>query len=165
MNVNLPSTRRQATLFLDNVPDIESVRASFDPVQAALINAHITLLREDEVADWELIAAKLNDGLSPVRSEIGPVVRDGDLIFLKVQDIYGDLGLLRRELMGENARQQMPHLTLIHPRNIKCSDENWNDIRNSIRPFKYTFRRVSFILQENGGIWRTVAEFPLERPS
>ncbi len=43
--------RRQASLFLQEVPLIEELRWKFNPSQAALIPPHVTLIREDEVLD------------------------------------------------------------------------------------------------------------------
>ena len=45
-------TRRQASLYLYDAWIVEGLRKRFNPAQAALIPAHITLCREDEVNDW-----------------------------------------------------------------------------------------------------------------
>ena len=47
----MPEIRRQATLFLRHRESVESIRRQFNPAQAELISAHVTLCREDEVED------------------------------------------------------------------------------------------------------------------
>ena len=51
--------RRQASLFLSDQFQIESLRLRYNPIQARLIPAHVTLCREDEVTDWDLVRARL----------------------------------------------------------------------------------------------------------
>lgn len=47
------TVRRQATLYLPSPCSVavEAVRSRYNPVQAELIAAHVTLCREDEVGD------------------------------------------------------------------------------------------------------------------
>ncbi|NOT47024.1 MAG: hypothetical protein HOP17_04660 [Acidobacteria bacterium] len=156
----LPSLRRQATLFLKDRPDIEHIRKHFNPVQAALISAHVTLLREDEVIDWDEVTARTGEIKKAVTLKIGQPQRYGDLVFLPCDDIEGSFRDIRINLLkSRDIRDHKPHITLIHPRNAACSDKIWNEIRGSIEPFTYTFREVSFILQENGGVWKTIRTF------
>jgi len=53
---------RQATLFVPPPFDIsiEAVRAHNNPLQFGLIRAHLTLCREDKVADWDIFSEVLN---------------------------------------------------------------------------------------------------------
>lgn len=158
----MPEIRRQATLFLDDAAKIEAVRNKFNPKQAELIAAHVTLCREDEVTDWNRLAARFNDDTPMVSLEFGTPVRDSDLVFIPGIDLNGSFRSLRKYLLEtEQVRDHKPHITLIHPRNGKCSDEIWDEIRSNITPFTYTFRKVSFILQQDGGAWETLHEFAL----
>lgn len=158
--VALPALRRQATLFLKDRPDIERIRKHFNSVQAALISAHVTLLREDEVIDWDEVAARTGEIRKAVTLKIGQPRRDGHLVFLPCEDIEESFRDLRIHLQkSRDIRDHKPHITLIHPRNAACSDETWDEIRESIEPFTYTFREVSFILQEKGGVWKTIRTF------
>ncbi|MGB7201168.1 MAG: 2'-5' RNA ligase family protein [Pyrinomonadaceae bacterium] len=158
----MPETRRQATLFVRHVPAVESIRRTFNPKQAELISAHVTLCREDEVKDWDLLAAKLEKVTFAVTLEFGSPVRDGDLVFLPGIDIDGTFRDLRTYLLGTDpVRDHEPHITLIHPRNGRCTDDIWEAIRTGIKPFTYTFHEVSFILQQGGGLWQTLQDFPL----
>ncbi len=59
MNSNL---RRQLTLFVDpKVADnIERVRKTFNPIQFNLIKSHVTLCRENELQDLEVVISNLD---------------------------------------------------------------------------------------------------------
>ncbi|MCU0717715.1 MAG: 2'-5' RNA ligase family protein, partial [Pirellula sp.] len=115
--------RRQASLFLVDQFQIEAVRSRYNPIQARLIPAHVTLCREDEVCDWETLRSKL-ESLRPfeITLTFGIPVREGNFVYLPVVDgldLYQDF---RRRVLSKDARIQMPHLTLIHPRNGVCTD-------------------------------------------
>lgn len=155
--------RRQATLFLSHVPAIEHLRRTFDPRQSALIAAHVTLCREDEVVSWDLVRSRLESVPSAVTLSFGEPVRDGHLVLLPGIDRDGSFRDLRRFLLdcGE-VRDHEPHITLIHPRNAECDDAAWETIRADIKSFSYTFREASLIIQQDGGVWRTLENFPLK---
>ncbi len=158
----MPDTRRQATLFLD-LPLIESIRQEFNPRQAELISAHVTLCREDEVEDWVALEERMRDLPSAVTLEFGFPVRDGDLVYLPGIDKDGSFRSLRKYLLNsDRVRDHKPHVTLIHPRNGKCTDNIWETLRSRIEPFTYTFHELSFILQQDGGVWQTARTFPLK---
>lgn len=164
----MPDTRRQATLFLSNATQIEHFRRRFSPYQARLISAHVTLCREDEVENWVVIRARLDALPREVTLEFGPPRRDGDLVYLPGNDINGDFRVLRSFLLAgqsDQVRDHAPHITLIHPRNGKCTDEIWTEIETEIKPFVYTFSEASIILQSNGGVWETLQSFPLAKQS
>lgn len=158
----MPKTRRQATLFLD-VPLIESIRQQFNPCQAELISAHVTLCREDEVEDWAELETRISDLPSAVNLEFGVPVRDSDLVYMPGFDKDGSFRSLRKHLLNsDRVRDHEPHVTLIHPRNGRCTDDAWETIGRRIEPFAYTFHEVSFILQLDGGVWQTIDAFPLK---
>src|SRR5690606_7169027 len=58
--MSLP-TRRQLTLFLppDKREVIESIRQKIDPLQHAMIPAHVTLCRDDELIPWQALGERL----------------------------------------------------------------------------------------------------------
>lgn len=153
--------RRQASLYL---PDgearrrIEILRRRFNPAQAALIPAHVTLCREDEVADWEVLAARAQ-ALRPITVSLrfGPPVREGNLVFLPATGPVAEFDELRAALLsGEQApRRETPHITLVHPRNGTCDDAAFADIRAATVPFTVVFTTIMLIEQRNGGVWRT----------
>lgn len=156
----MPETRRQATFFLRHALAIEKIRRTFNPKQAELIAAHVTRCREDEIADWDAVEARLDKVPYPVTLGFGLPVRNGDLVFMPGIDTDGSFRAFRQYLLDAHpVRDHKPHITLIHPRNGKCTDHIWETIRTGIEPFTYTFHEVSIILQQDGGVWQTLRNF------
>ena len=153
------TTRRQATLYLQPPASerIEALRARFNPVQFALIRAHVTLCREDEVNDWKDLAARL-EALVKIHVPLtfGAPVREADLVTLPAIGPTEEFDELRGSLLsveGVPARKHKPHITLVHPRNGSCSDADFATIRAECHPFTMTFRVVTIIEQVEGGRW------------
>jgi hypothetical protein len=151
-------TRRQASLFLAGVPAVESMRNRWNPEQARLIPAHLTLCREDEISDWDGLQVKMKS-LCPfeIHFAFGAPVRDGNFVYLPILDGLDSFRKLRRQLLSENARNLEPHVTIIHPRNGICTDCIFSEIQQSIQPFGTSIRDVRLIEQVDGGVWRTFA--------
>ena len=64
----------------------------------------------------------------------------------------------RRTILSKDARKQIPHVTLIHPRNGTCTDQVFADIAATVNsPFRWTFREVMLIEQEDGGVWQVIS--------
>jgi 2'-5' RNA ligase len=145
-------------MVLSGVPEIEAVRMRFNPTQAALIPAHVTLCREDEVADWAELESRLVD-ISPVEltMEFGSPVRDGNLVYLPAISGIEQFDDLRFRLLstpnGARPRKQNPHITLIHPRNGHCTDTVFKEISRSLHAFSWTFCEISLIVQWGGEPW------------
>ncbi len=157
------STRRQATLFLYGCEPIEALRKQYNPVQASLIQPHLTLCREDEVTNWDFVKDRIQE-VCPfeLRVHFGKPVREGDLVFLPITDSALAFDHLRYELLavdGLAPRQHVPHLTLIHPRNGQCTDEIFQDLFNAVDPFPATFSEISLIEQIEGGPWTCFARY------
>lgn len=154
------SVRRQATLFLGSNPAIESVRRRFNPVQASLIEPHVTLIREDEVDDWTELARKIRSiRLEKISILFSAPRRDGDLVWCPGSEEEFDS--LRSRLLT-SPRKQTPHLTLIHPRNGKCDDAMFGEIVSLVTSFEYEFDSIAFIEQRDAGPWRIIDEFQLQ---
>lgn len=155
--------RRQASLYLPDPFEVETVRLRYNPIQAQLIPSHVTLCREDEVTDWEAFRARL-ESLRPfeITLTFGAPVREHDFVFLPVLEGLDVYHLFRRRLLQTEVRNQTPHVTLIHPRNGTCTDEVFADISATIiSPFQRTFCEVMLIEQENGGVWSVVSRVGL----
>jgi hypothetical protein len=150
--------RRQASLYLTNVPHIESLRRRFDPTQARLIPTHVTLCREDEVKDWDAFRARLQS-LCPfeISLEFGDPVREDNFVFLPVREGFNDFHAFRRALLTDEPRIHIPHVTIIHPRNGTCTDQIFTEISESIPPLQFTFREVMLVEQEDGDVWKLIA--------
>ncbi len=146
--------RRQASLYLTSAPHIESLRLRYNPEQAKLIPPHVTLCREDEVSDWEAFRARVN-ARRPIELtlDFGVPIRDNDFVFLPVTRGVKQFHQLRSDLLMNEPRISTPHLTIIHPRNGKCTDEVFADLVRQAPPFGYSFREVSLIEQSTDGVW------------
>lgn len=135
------------------------MRHRYNPIQARLIPAHVTLCREDEVTDWAAFQANL-EALRPFELTLtfGPPIRDRDFVFLPVCGGLDDFQAFRRKLLPQEPRNHTPHVTLIHPRNGSCTDEIFEELTASLgSPFQCTFREVMLIEQEDGGVWRLIS--------
>jgi hypothetical protein len=158
--------RRQATLYVPPPSDIsiESLRTRFNPAQSALIRAHVTLCREDEVCDWDRFADRLR-GLAAfdVSLHFDTPIRNGNLVYLPTKGSTDSFVALRSSLLstlGTAPRRHDPHITLIHPRNGTCSKSEFDEISSQCEPFTVNFCRVTLIEQVDGGPWRDLASFP-----
>ncbi|MEP7325852.1 MAG: 2'-5' RNA ligase family protein [Gemmatimonadota bacterium] len=157
-------TRRQATLYLTppHTEIVELLRSRFNPVQFGLIRAHVTLCRDEDVADWEALSLRLaRVGVINVTLAFETPIRDGNLVYLPATSSDGSFDRLRHALLGpvSAARKQHPHLTLIHPRNGTCSDAMFDEIRSRWVPFTAAFREVTLIEQIDGGRWMNLVTF------
>jgi 2'-5' RNA ligase len=154
--------RRQATLFLTGVPAIDDIRERFNPAQAKLIATHVTLIREDEVVDWEMLADRArNLSLPEIALRFGDPQLENGLLYLPCVGSTAEFDGLRAALLNSpTARKHSPHITLIHPRNGTCSDESVDEIAGLLDPFEHVFGEIAFIEQWNGGAWQTLETFP-----
>lgn len=150
--------RRQASLYLADVPQLESMRANYNPAQFQLILAHVTLCREDEVEDWDILRERL-ESLCPFEITLGfdAPVRNDDFVFLPVGEGLQSFHEFRKALLTHEPRVQNPHVTIIHPRNGICTDQIFEEISQCIFPFQRTFRDVMLIEQIDGGIWHIIS--------
>lgn len=150
-------------MYLSGVPEIEELRVRFNPVQAQLIPAHVTLCREDEVEDWSQLEERIKN-LLPILVTIGfgSPVRDGNLVLLPAISGIEQFDQLRYRLLADGIKKpriQLPHITIIHPRNGICTDAVYEEILRRLYPFEWDFRKICLIKQNDGGPWATYAEF------
>jgi 2'-5' RNA ligase len=150
-------------MYLHQANEIEDLRLRFNPIQARLIPAHVTLCREDEVADWRQLEERINL-LMPIQVTIGfgGPFRDGNLVMLPAVSGVEQFDQLREELIADGSkkpRKQSPHITIIHPRNGTCTDGVFEEIKTRMQPFEWTFKSINLIEQTDGGPWTTFAKF------
>lgn len=161
--------RRQLSLFVtpDQAIDVDAARQVLDPVQAALIPAHVTLCREDELAAlpeavWQARLAA--PGIAPVALGFGPVqaFMGHGLLLPCVAGDDAFQALRRQVLGGQGLRQQQPHLTLAHPRNPQAPG---NDLARAqaLLPAGLRVRLATAVWIEQIGQapWQVLASFPL----
>ena len=161
-------TRKQLTLFL-NEPSgtIEKIRAEFNPVQFHLIPAHVTLCREDEIEPIQETIERI-ESISlakPVRVELEKLERFSNEKGLCLSSLgtNNEFKELRKRVLGQTElkKEQIPHITLMHPRNSTCTDPIFKAICSYVLPTKFEFGTISLIEQKNGGTWKVLREFSM----
>lgn len=154
------------TLFI-NEPNgnVEKIRAKFNPKQYKLIPAHVTLCREDEIEPIEKTISRVESITleKPIRIKFGKVFRfsDGKGVYLSSFGDNKEFKELRKLVLGRNElkKHQVPHITLMHPRNSTCTDEKFERIENYSLPNELELEKISLIEQKNGGKWNVLQEF------
>ncbi|SJZ63188.1 2'-5' RNA ligase family protein [Sediminibacterium ginsengisoli] len=160
--------RIQLTLFAEPEETllIEKVRKAFNPVQFALIRAHVTLCREDMLLQKDMVLKHLSHTAHPfITIRFGKPARfaEGRGLFLPATEDT-QFQLLRSHILQDISCPviaQEPHITLIHPRNATCTDAIFEEVCRMKLPEQLTFKRVSLIEQINGKEWKPLREFPL----
>jgi 2'-5' RNA ligase len=112
-----------ATIFLpvEATRWIETARRQWDPVMAARIDAHVTLIYPEEVPDVSLLAERLaaaSAAATPFRLRFGGIGRDhSGGVYVHVDDLDGGYQLLRDNILGAPFRPVAftPHVTIAHP--------------------------------------------------
>lgn len=166
----METVRRQITLFVPG-PErsrLDSIREQFNPAQAALIAAHVTLCRDDEVLEWSALqdrAQQMSDFVVSLR--FGAPVREHNLVYLPVVESTESFDELRQQVLDDEAcRIQEPHVTLIHPRNGTCTDATFKAIQSLLNEeLNITFRELTFIEKIGEHPWRSVQTFPTLEPA
>ncbi|HLX72000.1 MAG TPA: 2'-5' RNA ligase family protein [Verrucomicrobiae bacterium] len=157
--------RIQLSLFITGAicEVIERVRRRVDPVQSTLIPAHVTLCREDELGGVSLDALVTRlAGYTPLRLAFGDVVAfGGHGIMARCSEGAEFYSQLRRSVLGADAREARPHITLAHPRNPRAPG-NVLDAIDLEFPLHVVFDTATLIEEEAVGLpWRVVREFPI----
>lgn len=165
----LSSHRKQLTLFVNTtvaIP-IEAIRSEFNPVQYNLIPAHVTLCREDEIEPIQETIKRIQ-AISlekPIQIKFKKVARfsNGKGVFMPCAEAYSAFTSLRKTVLGQDMlqKEQLPHITLMHPRNSTCTDEIFTQIKTKKLPTTLAFSKISLIEQKNGGVWKVLDEFEL----
>jgi hypothetical protein len=158
-----PVIRRQLTLFVPphDATVIEAIRSRYNPVQRALIDSHVTLCREDELADLDRVLQNLQHCVPMVTIGFGMALRSegGKGVLLPAMAGQDDFQRLRETILAgvvNTPRRLEAHITLMHPRNATCTDAIFEEIRAYALPAQITFNTVSLIEQVDGGPWRVL---------
>jgi 2'-5' RNA ligase len=166
------NTRTQLTLYLAPPAGeiLEPLRRRLDPVQSRLISAHVTLCREDELADvsTDEIGTRLkNAPPGPLTLTFGMAqVFEGHGVLLPCVAGEVEFQALRTIVLGTaRARTHAPHLTLAHPRNPRAPDNRPATLLKVPLSLSVTFTTVSLIYQQVGEPWRLLAEYAISGPS
>lgn len=156
-------TRRQLSLFVPApvAAGIEAVRAIVDPVQRALIPAHVTLCREDELAgieERELERRMASAPHVPLTLSFGRAKRfAGHGVLLPCVAGEERFRALREWLLDSNeVREQQPHLTMAHPRNPETPGDPLATAHGLPELLVVTFSEACLIEQHGDAPWRVL---------
>lgn len=150
--------RRQLTLFLPSAQRslVEPVRKRLDPLQHTLIDAHVTLCRDDELLPLEVLDqrfAKLNEiALTMHFGE--PEVLDDGCVLVRPTRGAGQYQRLRQSILGPSANAHGAHLTLLHPRHAAGVTYDLTAISRELAGLTVTFRSVALIEQTGPRPWK-----------
>ena len=162
--------RRQLSLY---VPEpqrsaIDAIRAVLDPVQHRLIPAHVTLCREDELADVgaDALAGRFA-GAAPITLRFGAPERfAGHGVLMPCVAGESDVHALRQRLLGRrDVRRASPHLTLAHPRNPVAAGNDLAAAAALRDGIVLRFDRAQRIEQVDGRAWRILETHVLATPA
>lgn len=163
--------RRQLTLFVDknSAVEIESIRKKFNPRQHELIDSHVTLCREEEIQDIDKVLESLQnlDTSSAITIQFGQVTRfeNGNGVLIPALGDNEQFHRLREKILptiNKIVRRHEPHITLMHPRNSRCTDDVFKEIQSTKLPGYLKFAKISLIEQVNGGQWQIIKTFNLK---
>lgn len=161
----MQKVRHQITLFLPEAASqlVEPVRAVVDPVQASLIRAHVTLVRDDELPQIspETFTARLDlpiDQRSPLELTFaGPSPSVDHGILMHCASELTEFQALRCRLFPElNSKSMKAHITLAHPRNPKAAGNKPQNLRPLANGLTIKFRQLALIQQTDGQPWVTL---------
>lgn len=165
------STRWQLSLFVlgPKARTLNELRARVDPVQASLIDAHVTLCREDELASHpdRYIATRVGEWAGgPLALKFGapvPSTLHGVLLpCTQGQEAFDDL---RRHILGRDAPSEYAHVTLAHARNPVAAG-NTPDAFKALRGgVSLSLGQIALIEQTGSGRWLKLWEQPLSSAS
>lgn len=162
----MQNIRKQLTLFIHQPNGvIEKIRREFNPVQYHLIAAHVTLCREDEIEPMAATIKRLKTISlpKPLQLQFTTAKRfaNGKGVFIPTVGHNHQFVALRKEVLGQSEliKEQIPHITLMHPGNATCTDQLFEQIKTYQLPTQLSFKTISLIEQQNGGKWKIVEEF------
>ena len=155
--------RTQLSLFVSEptLNRLEHIRQLVDPTQAALIPAHVTLCRDEEVQflSPSLIGSRL-ETQPPILIEFRTVEQvDGHGLILRITDSQDGFQRLRRCVLGPDAKRSDAHITLAHPRNPKVNGNRLGAVDIAL-PVSVLFDKAVLIVQDTMDTpWRITYEF------
>jgi hypothetical protein len=162
--------RQQLTLFVNkkDANEIERIRKKFNPKQQLLIDSHVTLCREDEIANFEKVLYSLqNLDASTLTIQFGQAIRfdNNKGVLLPASGENEQFHQIREKILtalNMPVRHHEPHITLMHPRNSNCTDEIFREIKSVNLPTSLKFDAISLIEQIDGAQWQIKYQFNLK---
>jgi 2'-5' RNA ligase len=162
------SSRRQLTLFVTGewATRLQNIRRSLDPVQASLIQAHVTLCREDEIHGMcpsALLGGVTSWAGGPMRLTFDAPARfGGHGVLLPCVQGSGEFTRLRQWLLHEqHVREHVAHITLAHPRNSRVPGNTEAALTACPSALELHFASVALVEQLGTNAWELVQEAKL----
>lgn len=144
-------------------------RRLWDPVMAAAVPPHVTVVYPEELADVDLLRQRAADvGATFGRfslSALRVVAEDGGAggVLLSMDDPSGTWRALRDVLLAPpaTARDAVPHLTIAHPRTTGLGPRAWAALRDRAMPTALLADALTVTQTDADGRFRVLDRFPL----
>lgn len=170
MHSCMNNIRRQLTLFVEETEakQIEAIRDKFNPLQKMLIKCHVTICKENEIQELDRVIENLEHLEQPsfdIQFGQSTLFNNGKGILLPSIGDNFEFNSLRKMILSgtqNNLQVQIPHITLMHPRNSSCSNLDFETIKIILFPSKFNFKTISLIEQIDGEPWQIIKTFKLK---
>ena len=143
--------------------ELQRWRASFGDPMAAVIPAHITLVTTTMTQDWEATRSHVRDVARKQEPFTVTIAGTGSfrpvspVVFLNVEDGFGDCVNLHRQLQAGPLERELPfayhpHVTVAHD----VAPESLDEAETALSDYRATFPVASMGLYEHddNGIWQ-----------
>ncbi len=155
--------RRQLTLFLppEQQAVIEPIRLKLDPRQHAIIQAHVTLCRDEDLDHWPEHHQHLAS-LEPFSLTMrfgGPEIMPDGCVLLRPTQGAEQYQTLRQKILGSSARAHGAHITLLHPRSSNGITYDLENIARATAGLEVTFHTICLIEQLGSSAWRVRQQY------
>jgi 2'-5' RNA ligase len=147
----------------DIAEELQRWRASFGDPMAGVIPAHITLVTTTMTQDWEATrrhvreVARRQEPFTVTIAGTGSFRPVSPVVFLNVEDGFGDCVRLHRQLQSGPLETELPfayhpHVTIAHD----VAPESLDEAETALKDYRVTFPVASMGLYEHddNGIWQ-----------
>lgn len=164
VQTSMQPTRRQLSLLVPEAQRavIEPIRRRLDPIQHALIPAHVTLCRDNELPDLRILAQRLENltAFSFTMTFSAPAELPDGCVLMRPTSGLEEYQELRRAILGPEAARHDAHLTLLHPRNATGAIPNLTAIGREVSGLSVTFKTIALIVQRGCDPWDIKRQYP-----
>jgi len=165
------AVRRHLTIVLsdDAAGEVAGFRHRWDPLMAAGVPPHISLVYPEEYDDTDLLVQRAREQIPRFEAfamELADVVAEDDGaggVFVSVVDRAGKWHALRDALLAPPWRRLgiPPHVTVVHPRTSDRGPEAWRSLRGWRSGATVVVDRIAFTATGRTIGMRVVEEFRL----
>jgi 8-oxo-dGTP diphosphatase len=153
-----------AVIFLEPAvaAPLEALRARWDPAMADQIGSHVTLAYPEESGGVDDLCDRVGRATAQVAQfelAFGELAREHG-IFFRVRDPDEGCRRLRAAIVGPDAPEITPHVTIVNPLTTNRADQAWAALKSSAIDAAVAVGSVA-VVAFDGRRWPTVARFPL----